>query len=250
MKKLVKRIIGLLSLFVLGVFVFDSNTLMAEAEERTPYRLARVEYEYADTAEEVVQLAINKSMVRNVSSVTNEENDDGRVYVKQLVAETTYSDGSLAKEYALSSVDFYEYSQNTRATQRKSLKDTWGKYDIACCITVYFTEHSGTTPSGVVIHNIAFSYTKAGTSAVNVSKVDMYSHGIYDAALAEPIERYATYRYPSANQVYNLNTDDSRVYSSGGMCDFNLGAKVTLSDGTVSGDYDLMFFLSQIENVW
>ena len=70
------------------------------------------------------------------------------------------------------------------------------------------------------------------------------------ADTAEPIERYETYRYPSVNQVYNLNTDDSRVYSSGGMCDFNLGAKVTLSDGTVSGDYDLMFFLSQIENVW
>ena len=102
----------------------------------------------------------------------------------------------------------------------------------------------------MVIHNITFSYTKAGTSSVSVSKVDMYSHGIHDAALEAPIERYATYRYPSANQVYILQTDDSRVYSSGGMCDFNLGAKVTLSDGTVSGDYDLMILLAQIENVW
>lgn len=140
---------------------------------------------------------------------------------------------TIIKEYAKSSICLME-----RAVDPADKTISWGKYDIACVVTAHYEEHYGPgTETGIVLLYTTFSFNDAGTNPVYVSKVEMYSHCIYDAANAESIERYATYNNPSQGVIYSLNSDDDRIYGGGGFQYLQCGANVTLSDGTRSPEY-------------
>lgn len=234
----------------LSLFTFvASNSQIAMAQETyNPTCVETINYDYTTDAAEMIQL-INEVNVCNTEnlSASTEILEDGSIVLKQLISESVYSDGSVEKTYAATNIELFDYNPQSKSVENKSYTDSWGYSDIACYITAYYTVESG----GRSIHSVSFSYTKNGSSSINVRKTQMYSHGIYDALDPDGyIERYATYNYPSPNVIYNLNTDDDRVYNSSYTCQFNVGAVVTFSDGTVSDDYDLMIFLEQLEAVW
>lgn len=163
--------------------------------------------EYETDPVKLLQMAMSSQQNR---SYTNE-----KLEVEQLVSEKVYSDGSRIKEYAKSSICLME-----RAVDPGNKSTSWGKYDIACVITAHYEEHYGSgTETGIVLLYTSFSFNDAGTNPVYVSKVEMYSHCIYDAANAESVERYATYNNPSQGVLYTLNSDDNRIY---GAVDFRI----------------------------
>lgn len=167
------------------------------------------------------------------------DDDTLNLEVQQLIKETTYSDGTFEREYASSSITLLEktqYSENTSSSKY------WGKYDVACTVTAYYTMFWG-EETGLRLNYTTFVFNDAGSNPIYVKKVQMFSHGIYDPTSEPSIERYATYNYPSSGTIYSLNSDDYRIYGGGGFQTLFSGAIVTFSDDSMSGDYDLTIIL-------
>lgn len=195
-------------------------------------------YDYVTDPAELLALAQN-------SGVSKFDASGGETLeVNQLVSQKVYDNGMIVKEYAKSVIQML----NKRSVTYENKKDSWGKYDIACVITVnyksYFNEPptSEHGPYGIVITNTVFSFTDIGTNPIYISKVNMYYHGFH--TVNEPsIDKYATYNNPSSGVGYVLNSTDDRWYAGDFPEQVTTGAIVTFSDGTVSGDYDLMIEL-------
>lgn len=221
------------------------------------------EYDYATDINELLDLAnqSNQSSIENNKiniSIkgkmnlfnSNEEIDKLTLELQQLIKETTYSDGTSEKEYAVSTITLMDNNTTSQevslfAYDNSSVPKYWGKYDIACTVTAYITNFYGSgTETGIRLNYTTFVFNDNGSNPVYVSQAQMYSHGIYDPASEPNIERYATYNYPSSGTVYSLNSDDSRIYGGGGYQTLYCGAVVYLSDGSVSGQYDLQIILA------
>ena len=216
--------------------------------------IERVVYEYTTDIDTLLNFGQKITCYNNDGQESNIQvkiTDSGNLMAKQIVSAEYYEDDSYSEEYAITSIGLYEYSEETRSIENRNYTTNWNKYDIATSVTAYYRRYyreSG-IENGTVISRLEFRYTKGGSNyAVNM--VQMYSHGLHNIVTEPNIERYATYKNPNPLTVYTLNTDDTRIYNSSYACRFNLGAVVTLSDGTVSGEYDLMILLEQIEAVW
>lgn len=206
------------------------------AEETDKICTNIVDYSYTTDVSDIIDMAREqKQQSRSEDAFTFE--------VEQLMQEKSYSDGSSVKTYAKSAVQLYSYDPVTREMVVESQSSSWGKYDIACVVTAVYESHWGTgTQTGIKPLYTTFQHMDMGSSPVYVTRVDMYSHAIYDIA-SVPVERYATYNYPTSGVIYSLNFDDNRIYDGHGTQNLYSGAVVTLSDGTVSGNYDLMVIL-------
>lgn len=213
------------------------STAKAAEPQQEPVCVQYKEYDYVTDIKDLVSLAQSQKVTARNASLGE---DASVLEIDQLISEKYFSDGSTEKEHAKSTITLME----SRASNNTSTSKTWGKYDIACVVTAYYTEYYGAgTETGIVLQYTAFSFNDAETNSVTVRKVDMYSHCIYDPASADSVERYATYNYPSSGKVYTLNSDDSRIYGGGGFQQMYCGAIVTLSDGSTSGEYNLQIIL-------
>lgn len=207
-------------------------------------------YNYVTDIEELLELGEVQPLSNETGQISTTITEDGDLLVRQLIKREYYDDGSYCEQYVENGIDLFEYLNTTRTIEKKSYSQTWRKYDVAATIVAYYTRYfnQAGVENGIVVQRLDFKYT--GGSAYSVVQAQMYSHGIYNAVSAEPIERYKTIDHPKASVVYILYTDDVRVYNSSYACSFNVGTIVSLSNGTVSGDYDLMILLEQLEAQW
>lgn len=195
-----------------------------------------IDYSYMTDVNDIINMALEQKQQSRSGDVFTLE-------VEQLMQEKSYSDGTSVKTYARSSVQVYSYDPVTREMVVESSNSSWGQYDIACVVTAVYESHWGAgTQTGIKPLYTTFQHTDMGSNPIYVTRADMYSHAIYDIASA-PIERYATYNNPSSGAIYSLSFDDNRIYDGHGTQNLYSGAVVTLSDGTVSGNYNLMVIL-------
>lgn len=226
------------------MFALTSMTVNAEATTNKPICIQEIHYDHITNPAEILQLAENSCI-----NVLNTEELQDSLEVEQLISEKTYTDGTVVKEYALSQIQLL--SVDDVAYEKKT--DSWGKYDIACVFTIYYEHYSNEPPTpehasfGVVMTHTTFSFVDLGSNPIYLSTVQMYYHGFHSIE-EEVINTYATYNNPSPGIEYTLQTTDSRWYNADDIQIANAGAIVTLSDGFVSGDYDLMIELPTLLN--
>lgn len=210
--------------------------------------LSKKEYEHVTDIEELLGLAEISIYSGDNSNIDVNFNEDiGEVKIEQLISETYLSDGTIAREYSLSTISLYE-NLGTRGVEQLSLKKTWGVYDMACSITAYFTSYYGAS-TGIVVNSFSFQYSKGGSSSITMSSVQLYSHGAHNVANEEVIDRYATYNNPSPGMIYLISTDDSRLYSSSPVSDIWGGAKVVFSNGYSYDGSALQITAAEMEKV-
>lgn len=241
----------LLSLAVAFVFFAVSTSLATNAsaflnENEKPVVYER-QYEYATEVEDLLDLATPDS----VEYSTQQGTDLANAEVTQLISTKTLADGTIQKEYASSKIALVDAERSSIETTPVNTNDSkyWGKYDIAVTVTAYYTAYLQEIYEGYYIvlrkqlHYTTCVINDANALPVYVSKLEMSSHGIYDPLNEPNIERFMTINNPTSGYVYRLNSDDSRIYDGTGMQYLYSGAVITLSDGTVSGNYDLMVIL-------
>lgn len=235
----------------LGLLLFSVLPCSAADTYDESELICKREYESITDIDELLLLGQGAVACDAQTNIEITITEDDNLLVRQLTGEEYYSDGFQKLEYAETSIKLYEYSDSTNSIENKAYSKSWNKYDIAAAVTANYTRYynQAGVENGTVISRVDFRYTKGGSN-YSVRKVQMYSHGLHNQLLEEKIERYQTYNYPDPNITYSLNTDDPRIYNSSPLCSFNVGAIVTLSDGTVSGDLDLMIELPELEAQW
>lgn len=221
-------------MLLLIILIFLVMPIYAEASfnEENPICIQIKEFDYVTAPDDIIELARLQSQ-KNGSRMYNE----GSYVVNQMISEKTYIDGTVIREFMESNV------QLKRAVDKEIKSANWNKYDIACITTAHYESHYGQGEEvGVVLINTTFSFTDTGENPIYLSKLQMHSHCIYDPAGADPIEKYLTINNPNPGSIYSLASGDKRVYG-GGFQQLYCGTIVTLSDGTVSGDFDMMIVL-------
>ncbi len=237
-KKLGKVIVGVLA----GTMLIPNIASAAESNDYVEFVIPEIiceeTYDTVSGIDDLYEDYISGSLMVESSE---ESNDSLEFTTVQVISETELSDGSLVTELQK---DYVTLIDSKASVDNAKKKKSWGKYDIACVVTAFYEEHYGKgSEVGVTLKSTQFKFTDNGSNPVYVKKVQMYSHCLYDPARGDQVERYATYNNPSSGTIYSLASGDSRIYGGGGFQGINCGAIVTLSDGTVTGDYDLMVIL-------
>lgn len=216
-----KRIFALLLGLVLISVPINVSAVSIEEEKAI---VRQTEYEYVTDIDKLLEKADKQS--RSFSSVKT-PNNQLSLEVRQLISETTYSDNSIEKDYAISDI-------RLMAAGDGYFPKYWGAYDIACTYTAYVTEYWKNGLQGFRLNYTTFVFNDANSNPVTIKKLEMSTHGIYDPTSQPNIERFLTENYPVSGRTYRLNSDDSRVYYGGGFQQLYCGAIVTLSNGNTS----------------
>lgn len=238
MKKILSFLFSIVIIMTLILYPLHVN-----ASALSSTLIQEINYDYVTDPEAILRLA-QSSGIRHYNAKGNET-----IEIKQLISQKKYYSGTVINEYAKSVIQMLD----SRSVAYENKKDSWGKYDIACVLTVNYKHYSNepTTPEhgsyGIVVTSTSFAFTDMGSDPIYLSKVNMYYHGFH--SVSEPsIDRYATYNNPSSGTNYILNSNDDRWYAGDFPEQITTGAIVTFSNGTVSGDYDLMIELSTLLN--
>lgn len=228
------------------MFFVTSASISAYAVDE-PYVVSVITYDEIKDPELLLQTAVARSKARGVSNITlyGDETDDKAV-VKQVLKETTYSDGHIEQDSVLTGISFFE-DVNGKFVARNPINiDNFEQIGATAGVSATMSinvhsQFSGETIFSEIIARItSIKVSITNSSLVHATKVDTQYHVKYEFATQvmekQSFNLSSVQMYPSVT----MYTKDGTYYRINGGTHETVSAAATVHASNNTGFTMLM----------